>query len=579
MASKSNKQPDKHRAAIYARVSTAAQAEADRISLPKQIKDCLRRANADGFDVPNDLIFQETGSGADATRPQFQAMLEQAEAGRFAVLYVWAIDRFGRKMFDTIDALRRLKQASVELRSGSEPELQDEALLGLFIGLAEREHRKIRERTLPAKLAKRDRGEHVTGLPPYGYRKVDGTNRLTQAPKEAWVVRKIFDLCNAGMGRVAIARELNETPGAYTPEIKVEIDGRVRRVRPGWILEEHDTIGDYLKDSSARVLPADRMPEWSSRSVARILDNRSSHGVHVTKDGNEINLQIDGPPIITRSVFDQARRLRSDRYRKGRAPNKWLLVGKIECSTCGSSYIHHEGKGKHYYACAGRRSGKGCESPHIPLIAADREVLNTLISRLGETFSNPDSVRREFESRLRTERREIDGSIAAQRKKLTRAKNAWKKLQDESRAALQAGILESLPDLKDTLRESDAKVQKLERQIADLQTRQGYAARNIGWDENSISRTASDIIKALDTLTYDQELPASHPEMKRIIDEMVGEVIALPDRSIEIHLAEGIEVDARVFDLIAQTEMQFRESEQAVARSLERQRLSEPGEA
>lgn len=53
------------RAAIYARVSSADQASADKISINEQVRRCREAALAEGYEVPDDLVFIDAGeSGA-----------------------------------------------------------------------------------------------------------------------------------------------------------------------------------------------------------------------------------------------------------------------------------------------------------------------------------------------------------------------------------------------------------------------------------------------------------------------------------------------------------------------------------
>lgn len=368
---------------------------------------------------------------------------------------------------------------------------------------------------------------------------------------------------------MAIAKELNNTPHAYPPEAKVLLDGKVKRVRPGWILEKYRSLDEYLTSTGGKRTPYNKGGlEWSSRSVARILGNRSAHGVHVTKDGKEINLQIDGGAIISRQVFDQARRAMSNRYRKGRAHKAWLLVRKMTCGSCSARYIHHESKGTHYYACGARRAGKSCKSPHIRLPDADRQVVDAVRNRLGEIFQDRAQIQREYEALLDIERSQILDQIRSTQKKWNAAKKKWKKLEQEYREAREKGTLPYLPTLERDLIDAGKRAQVLDGEISDLQTRQAITTGKISKKTATRRQTIDEIVAAVDTLGWDSREDPPHPEMFQIIHTMVEEVVALPDRTVDISLVEGQEAVLRVFDYIAQTEKRRAEAEHDVLAAL-----------
>ena len=87
------------RAALYLRVSTGRQAEAD-LSIPDQRRQVLAFCAARGWDVA--IEFVEPGaSGMDDRRPEFQRMLDMAvtEAPPFNVIAVHSFSRFARDRF------------------------------------------------------------------------------------------------------------------------------------------------------------------------------------------------------------------------------------------------------------------------------------------------------------------------------------------------------------------------------------------------------------------------------------------------------------------------------------------------
>ena len=69
------------RAAIYAWVSTGAQAEEDKSSLSEQVMDMEAYCKGRGLTIV--ARYQEVGRGWSKKRPEFQRMLADAKQGRF----------------------------------------------------------------------------------------------------------------------------------------------------------------------------------------------------------------------------------------------------------------------------------------------------------------------------------------------------------------------------------------------------------------------------------------------------------------------------------------------------------------
>jgi DNA invertase Pin-like site-specific DNA recombinase len=79
-------------------------------------------------------------------------MMADAAAGRFNVLVVWAIDRFGRSMMGNLQDVTALDKAGVAVVSVREPWLDTAGptrglLLAIFSWVAEQERARLIERT------------------------------------------------------------------------------------------------------------------------------------------------------------------------------------------------------------------------------------------------------------------------------------------------------------------------------------------------------------------------------------------------------------------------------------------------
>jgi DNA invertase Pin-like site-specific DNA recombinase len=107
-----------HRAAIYTRVSSEDQLNGH--SLEAQERLVRQFCEIREWQVVK--IYGERGrSGKSVLRPEFQAMLLDAEAGLFDVLVVHKMDRFSRSIIDTHTYIKKLDSIGVALVSATEP--------------------------------------------------------------------------------------------------------------------------------------------------------------------------------------------------------------------------------------------------------------------------------------------------------------------------------------------------------------------------------------------------------------------------------------------------------------------------
>jgi site-specific DNA recombinase len=101
------------RAAIYARYSSDNQREA---SIEDQIRVCRRHADLQGWEIVK--VYPDRAlSGASRFRPAFEQMQVDAEARRFDVIIVEALDRLSRKLADVADLHDRLTFLGIRLHA------------------------------------------------------------------------------------------------------------------------------------------------------------------------------------------------------------------------------------------------------------------------------------------------------------------------------------------------------------------------------------------------------------------------------------------------------------------------------
>jgi DNA invertase Pin-like site-specific DNA recombinase len=149
------------RAAVYLRVSTRDQ------TLANQIPDLERMLSARGFVIVG--TYQDEESGAKR-RPELERLLSDAKRNYFDTVLVWALDRLGRTMAETVAHVLELERIGVMVLSAREPWLDTTGpvrplLISVFAWVAQQERERLVERTNAGLARARAQGIRL-GRPP-----------------------------------------------------------------------------------------------------------------------------------------------------------------------------------------------------------------------------------------------------------------------------------------------------------------------------------------------------------------------------------------------------------------------------
>jgi site-specific DNA recombinase len=142
-------EPAAVRAALYARVSSAQQAQQSTIA--SQVEALRERLRADGLSLEDDLCFLDEGySGSTLVRPGLERLRDVAWAGGFTRLYVHSPDRLARKYAWQVLLVEELQRGGIEivfLNRTIAVSPEEDLLLQMQGMIAEYERAKIMERS------------------------------------------------------------------------------------------------------------------------------------------------------------------------------------------------------------------------------------------------------------------------------------------------------------------------------------------------------------------------------------------------------------------------------------------------
>ena len=315
----------------------------------------------------------------------------------FQVVIMSEESRLGREAIETAYALKQLVQAGVRVffyledRERTLDSPTDKIMLSLTAFADELEREKARQRTYDAMHGKARAGQ-VTGGAVFGYRnrEVVGANgRRSHVERQiddtqAAVVRRIFDLCAEGHGKVAIAKLLNAEaaptpraqqgrPNAWAPSsVRAVLYRELYRGEIVWNrTKKRDTWGmkrqQQRPESEWLRVPA---PEL------RIVDDQLWDAAHVRLAATrQTYLRTQGGRLWGRPLSGLA--------------SKYLLTGLACCGVCGGGLEvrsrQHGRRREFFYSCSSfyRRGPEICPNRYeIPMRTADAVVTEALLEEL-----------------------------------------------------------------------------------------------------------------------------------------------------------------------------------------------------
>ena len=357
--------PRKGWAAIYCRLSKEDEEKSfdESESIRNQRELLLRWAAEHGYRIWR-VYSDEDYSGADRTRPGFNAMLSDAQQGCFEVILAKTQSRFTRDMELVEKYLHGLfPEWGVRFIAVLDHvDTQDPAgkKARQINGLINEWYLEDLSGNVRAVLDhKRRSGCYIASFALYGYQKdPQDHNRLVIDPEAAAVVRRIFARYLQGTGVGKIAQLLNEA--AIPPP------------------------SAYRAGQQGRDLPQP-MPLWSKPTVRRILSTQTYVGDMVQGRVRKVSYKSHKtvrlprqtwivvpdthPAIVSRRDFAavQERLGRSVREQHTAPPH--LLAGLVRCGICGGKMELTGTAARRYYRCrTAQKSRTACPGqPYLPM--------------------------------------------------------------------------------------------------------------------------------------------------------------------------------------------------------------------
>ena len=488
-----NERHDPTPAALYARVSSDRQ-DVD-LSVAAQLRALRDYAQKNGYVVAREYV-DEAESGRIANRPEFRKMIDAASRTNapFQEILVWKFSRFTRKREHAVafkSMLRRKGVRVVSITEHADDTPTGKLMEAIIESVDEFYSENLAQEVTRGMRESASRGFWVSSYAPFGYNRImvqDGPKKrptLEPDPDASRIVKRIFDLAEAGTGMVNITGTLNDE-GIASPRGKL----------------------------------------WGKTSVHAVLINEAYTGTLVwgvnAKDKAEpVRVDKAFPAIITKAQFGRVGKLMRSRAPKRSHPRRvgstYLLSGMVKCKACNRALSGQDAKSGQfaYYVCQSimKRGKDACHTPRLNARRFEEMIVEKIRSSILTDGSITELVKAVDE--------EMDGIASEQRKRLRTIDD---ELEDVKRKLGRIWhVIETsdidIADASDRIKEHRERKERLEDAAADaravLSQRRAYLD-----DVNTIAAYASDMKDFLN----ESELT----ERRAFIESFVKEIIVIP---------------------------------------------------
>ena len=355
--------------ALYCRLSRDDGGDAESNSIGNQKAILARYASEHGF--TNTKFYIDDGwSGANFQRPGFEAMISDVDDGLVGTIICKDMSRFGRDYLH-VGLYTEVKFPEAGIRFIAINDGVDSASgvtddFTPFRNIINEWYCRDISKKIKASMQSRAKaGEHLTGNPPYGYRKdPDDPKKWIIDDEAAKVIKEIFRLYLAGSNATQIATAMAErghdAPGDYLAKQKqytkgksVTFDTPKALWHPGTILNILDKY-EYCGHTISY--------KWKSPSY-------KSHKSKKTSEDEWLITKDTQAAIIDEETWQTVHKMReSGRRRKQNVWDKGPLNSFLYCPDCGSKlYFSHPYRLKTsgVYMCGYFLHYKKCTSHYI----------------------------------------------------------------------------------------------------------------------------------------------------------------------------------------------------------------------
>ncbi|MCM1125025.1 MAG: recombinase family protein [Lachnospiraceae bacterium] len=387
-------------------------------SIQNQKSMLITYAVNQGWDIYN-IYSDDDYRGSDRSRPAFNQLLQDAEAGKFNIVLCKSQARFTREL-EMVEKIIHGQFVEWGIRFVGYADNADTANKGnkksrQINGLVNEWYLEDLSDNIKTVLTDhRKKGMHIGAFALYGYRKdPDKKGHLLIDPEAAEVVKKVFELYADGMGRTSIARLLNEqgipNPTEYKHRKGLRYKGSDRKYGNLW---KYYAITDMLYNEM-----------YIGNMVQGKYENRSYKSKHSRPVPKERWIRVEGTheAIIDPELWERVQKRLKERAKPMCSGRIGIYAGKTRCMYCGYTLSSHKSREYYYLKCTSKfYNHSSCTGAFISQRLLERVILqelNAIIEQFfdDETAKSKIKLNDDMESakrKLLSEKKLCNGKIA-----------------------------------------------------------------------------------------------------------------------------------------------------------------------
>jgi len=405
--------------ALYERLSQEDGQEGESNSIANQKKILERYCRDHGY--AGIRHYEDDGySGTNFNRPGFQDMLADVKAGKISRVIVKDMSRFGRDYLQvgmyTDILFPDFGVHFIAINDGVDSTRGDNEFTAIRNVFNEMYARDTSKKIRATWQSKGKSGEHLTTIPPYGYRKnPEDKKKWIVDPKAAAIIQKIFALCVDGLGPTQIARWLRQNqipnPTAYCLAHGLPTANKPTAAPYKWmnetvsrILERVEYLGHTVNFKTKKQSYKSKKKLWNDPSEWVIFENTQE-------------------PIIDENVFLIVQNIRQSRRRPTKMGDMGKFSGLLFCADCGGKMYQcrtNEFKPEQeYFICSTYRKDRTlCTTHSIRNMPLEEIVLRNLREAIAYVTQYEDDFIREA---AETDTRARDKALSQKKDTLAQA--------------------------------------------------------------------------------------------------------------------------------------------------------------
>lgn len=513
-------------AASYSRFSSDQQRES---SITDQQRECREAAEKNAHTIDPNLEFSDSAvSGTKLERDGLDAMLREAEEGKFQVLYMHSLSRLGRESVIMMPILKKLVHTQgvrvISVTEGIDTDRQGWELIASLLSV-------MHERYIKDLAANVLRGQEGTLLSNFGV----GDHR--------------FGYKSEAIPNSATARRGRGSKPRMRYVIDEEQAAWVRQIFK-WFVQERRSLTWITKQLNIQKVPKDhrsKTARWWHQQVTGVLRSPKYIGIWRWGERKNVRDPLTGKvrqvyradeeaerwvrrfpelAIISQEQFLAAQvlleqnfnrysefrkgngRLRPDKQGRPQPGPRKLLTQLIRCAACGSVFYHTGAGGYSYMQCPNYRKGLCKCKTALHTKQAEHLILDTIGRRILADEAWRQAVFNELTAAWRAEEEQVPTELESVQRSIrslqTRIDSLLNQIEDGAKDELIVGRLAQR-------REELSKLKSQERELSKRREAQTAMPTEV-WMERQLEQLGATLVGAT---------PAAVIALRQIVGGMI----------------------------------------------------------